>query len=124
MAITFDFMISIYGGIDGFLSALRRTRFPKKDSVGDYIIDRLVGDLIMLSDYLHNKFQLKKEFKHLKSEIKYTIESHALDPFRSVFFATISKGDRVDWIDSVDLDSLIIEAFLAYVSLRGEAIHE
>ena len=124
MAITFDFMISIYGGIDGFLSALRRTRFSKNDPVGDYVIERLVGDLILLSDYKNNKFQLKQEFKHLKSEIKYTIESQAHDPFYSVFFARVIKGDRVDWIDSVDLDGLIIESFLAYVSLRGETIHE
>ncbi len=124
MAITFDFLISIYGGIDGFLSALRRTRFSKKDPVGDYVIERLVGDLILLSDYKNNKFQPKQEFKHLKSEIKYTIESQAHDPFYSVFFARVIKGDRVDWIDSVDLDGLIIDAFLAYVSLRGETIHE
>ncbi len=124
IATTFDFMVAVYGGFDGLLSAIRRTGFSKTDPVGDYIIERLVGDLILISDHKHNKFQSKQEFKHLKSEIKYTVESQSHDPFYSVFFARVIKGDRVDWIDSVDLDGLIIEAFLAYVSLRGETIHE
>lgn len=124
IAITFDFMISIYGGTDGFLNALRRTKFSKNDPTGDYIIERLIGDLILLSDYKHNKFQPKQQFKHLKSEVKYTVESQAHEPFYSVFFARTVRGDRLDWADSVDLDGLIEEAFLAYIGLKGESIHE
>lgn len=123
IAISFDFMVSVYGGVDGFLSAVRRTRFSKTDTVGDYIIERLVADLIMLSDYRLNKFQLKQEFTH-KSNVKYTIDTDAYTPFYSVFFARVVKGDRVAWLDSVDLDNLIVEAFLAYVAIRGETIHD
>jgi hypothetical protein len=124
IAITFDFLVSVYGSIDGFMSAIKRTGFSKTDPVGDYVIERLVGDLIMLSDYRHNKFQSKQEFKHLKSNVKYMIAADAYDPYYSVFYATILKGDRVDWIDSVDLGGLILEAFTAYAAIRGETIHD
>ena len=78
----------------------------------------------MLADYQQNKFQPGIEYTDVKTKTKYSIKNIRLSPFQNTFFANVIKGDKSDWIDSIDIKELILDAFNTYSSLKGDPIHE
>jgi hypothetical protein len=124
VAVVFDFMISIYGNGETFINAVKRTQFSKTESHFCSSYDVFIPNLIMLADYQQNKFQPGIEYTDVKTKTKYSIKNIRLSPFQNTFFANVIKGDKSDWIDSIDIKELILDAFNTYSSLKGDPIHE
>jgi hypothetical protein len=121
ISLAFEFMISVFGGTDSFVEALKRTEFSKSAS-DEHILKRLVADLAMVFEYKNNKLRDNQEFMYDDLDIRYRIASHSFNPYDTVIFARLNTDGKVDWLDNLDLNKLLLGAFSSYLKLKGEAI--